>query len=111
MNPLIAICGTTAVGKSRLAIELALHLTRKITGQSTNATSKARIINADAMQVYAGLDIITNKVPVSEQMGIEHLLMGFVQPGKQYVVGEWVQEAASEVSSDYLCCYLCTLAN
>lgn len=53
----------------------------------------AKVINADAMQVYKGLDIITNKVTESEQQGIPHLLIGSKQPGEQYVVGEWVQDA------------------
>ncbi|KAF7800278.1 hypothetical protein EIP86_011526 [Pleurotus ostreatoroseus] len=92
MRPLITICGTTGVGKSKLGIELALALsdsTRKHGG-----FQGARIINADAMQVYAGLDVLTNKVPVDEQCGVEHLLMGFKQPGEQYVVGQWVKEAS-----------------
>lgn len=95
LRPLITICGTTGVGKSNLAIELALHLNR---GPRTDGCQGARIINADSMQVYDGLDIITNKVPESERQGIEHLLMGFKAPGEQYVVGEWVQDALKVVS-------------
>lgn len=95
MFPLIAICGTTGVGKSRLAIELALRLARQ---QLPNSRWKgARVINADSMQVYKGLDIITNKVSVRERQGVEHLLMGFKEPGEQYVVGEWVREAVRAV--------------
>jgi len=95
-RPLIAICGTTGVGKSTLAIELALHLSRQST---RDGWWGARVINADAMQVYRGLDIITNKVPESERQGVEHLLMGFKAPGEQYVVGQWVQDALAAVSS------------
>ena len=94
LKPLIAICGTTGVGKSRLAVELALALS------SSNALSRtpgARVINADAMQVYDGLNILTNKIPLEEQMGVDHLLMGFKRPGEQYVVGEWVRDAAQAV--------------
>ncbi|KAH8108498.1 tRNA isopentenyltransferase [Phellopilus nigrolimitatus] len=86
LKPLIVICGTTGVGKSRLAIELALELSRRGT-----------VINADAMQVYEGLDVLTNKVPAEEQRGVEHLLMDFKKPGEQYVVGEWVQDAVREI--------------
>ena len=92
-KPLIAICGTTGVGKSKLAIELALALSESRSQLKRGGYTGARIINADAMQVYAGLDIITNKVPLDEQCGIEHLLMGFKKPGEQYVVGEWVRDA------------------
>ncbi|KAF8906021.1 IPP transferase-domain-containing protein [Gymnopilus junonius] len=89
-RPLVAICGTTGVGKSKLAIELALHI--------NNSNAKypwrcAKVINADSMQVYNGLDVITNKVPEQERHGIPHLLMDFKRPGEQYVVGEWVQDA------------------
>ena len=96
LRPLIAICGTTGVGKSKLAIELALALSQNQplgNYPSIGGYTGARIINADAMQVYAGMDIITNKVPKEEQCGVEHLLMGFKKPGEQYVVGQWVKDA------------------
>ena len=92
LRPLIAICGTTGVGKSKLAIELALSLSQP-SERHQHEYRGARIINADAMQVYAGMDIITNKVPLEEQCGIDHLLMGFKKPGEQYVVGQWVKDA------------------
>ena len=106
LSPVIGICGTTGVGKSRLAIELAQYLSNTSYKQPSSSISPppstasnlgARIINADAMQVYAGLDVLTNKVPVSEQGGIEHLLMSFKRPGEQYVVGEWVRDARAAV--------------
>lgn len=93
--PIITICGTTGVGKSKLAIELALQLLRT----SPNHRWKgARIINADSMQVYSGMDIVTNKVPEAEMQGIDHLLMGFKNPGEQYFVGQWVRDAIEVVS-------------
>ena len=95
LRPLIAICGTTGVGKSKLAIEIAQYLSQNI--HHSHGYSGARIINADAMQVYAGMDIITNKVPLDEQEGIEHLLMGYKKPGEQYVVGQWVKDAIQAV--------------
>lgn len=96
LRPLITICGTTGVGKSNLAIEIASHLGRSFRSDNWRG---ARIINADSMQVYRGLDIITNKVPEAERQGIEHLLMGFKAPGERYVVGEWVQDALKAVSA------------
>ncbi|KAF9532375.1 tRNA isopentenyltransferase [Crepidotus variabilis] len=89
LRPIIAICGTTGVGKSKLAIDLAQHINRRC---SNSYWRGAKIINADAMQVYKGLDIITNKVPEAEQKGVPHHLMGFKEPGEQYVVGEWVND-------------------
>ncbi|CAL1703933.1 unnamed protein product [Somion occarium] len=100
LRPLIAICGTTGVGKSKLAIELALSLQLQ-TSHSTHGYNGARIINADAMQVYAGMDIITNKVPPEEQAGVEHLLMGFKKPGEQYVVGQWVRDAIQVIEETH----------
>lgn len=91
LKPLITICGTTGVGKSKLAIDLAVHLAKKQFGPQ--GWRGARVINADSMQVYKGLDVITNKVPVAEMEGVDHLLMGFKYPGEQYIVGEWVEDS------------------
>ncbi|KII88875.1 hypothetical protein PLICRDRAFT_588604 [Plicaturopsis crispa FD-325 SS-3] len=96
LRPLITICGTTGVGKSKLAIELA-----QILAQSKSRWTGARIINADSMQVYAGLDVITNKVPEDQRQGVDHLLMGFKQPGEQYVVGQWVQDAVDAIDATH----------
>lgn len=103
-RPLLAICGTTGVGKSKLAVELALLLSSSSSSKSSSTHPQlphgwngARVINADSMQVYAGMDVITNKISLQEQKGVEHALMGFKQPGEQYVVGEWVKDAMREV--------------
>jgi tRNA dimethylallyltransferase len=53
---LVVIMGPTGSGKSRLAVDLASHF-------------PIEIINADSMQVYQGLDVLTNKVPLHEQKG------------------------------------------
>lgn len=90
LHPLIAIVGTTGVSKSRLAVELALHIKLR---------QNAKVINADAMQVYAGLDITTNKMNLQEQRGVEHLLMSFKSPGEQYVVGQWVSDATKVIDN------------
>ena len=37
-------------------------------------------------------------VRIEERCGIEHLLMGFKQPGEQYVIGEWIRDAMEAVS-------------
>ncbi|KAJ7074395.1 tRNA isopentenyltransferase [Mycena amicta] len=95
-RPLVAVFGTTGVGKSNLAIQLALNL-----AQSSPNWKGARIINADAMQVYEGLDVLTNKVPLAEQHGVPHLLMGFKQPGEQYVVGQWVKDAINAIDESH----------
>ncbi|EKM82878.1 hypothetical protein AGABI1DRAFT_118307 [Agaricus bisporus var. burnettii JB137-S8] len=96
LRPLIAICGTTGVGKSNIAVELALRIQQ---GGFKNGWRGAKIINADSMQVYEGLNVITNKIPQEERMGVEHLLMDFKKPGEQYVVGQWVHDAIGLASN------------
>ena len=51
--PIVVILGATGAGKSKLALELA-------------AKYGGEIISADAMQMYKGLDIVTNKVIISK---------------------------------------------
>ncbi|GAB4076447.1 tRNA (adenosine(37)-N6)-dimethylallyltransferase MiaA [Nostocoides australiense] len=58
-HPVVAVVGATATGKSALALDLA----ERIGGE---------IVNADAMQLYRGMDIGTAKLPVGERRGIPH---------------------------------------
>ncbi|KIO13156.1 hypothetical protein M404DRAFT_122728 [Pisolithus tinctorius Marx 270] len=97
LQPLIVICGATGVGKSKLGVELALGLAN----QGHSRWRGARIINADSMQVYAGLDVATNKISPAEQMGIDHLLMDFKRPGEQYLVGHWVHDAVQAIKETH----------
>ncbi|TBU66178.1 tRNA isopentenyltransferase [Dichomitus squalens] len=97
-KPLIVICGTTGVGKSKLGIELALALSAK--GENYPYRG-ARIINADSMQVYMGMDIITNKVPLEERFGVEHLLMDYKKPGEQLTGPEWIKDAINAVEETH----------
>ena len=94
-KPLIVVCGTTGVGKSKLGIELALSLSDQ---KHKHPFRGARIINADSMQVYVGMDVITNKVPMDERCGVEHLLMDYKQPGEQLTGPEWIKDAIAVVS-------------
>jgi tRNA dimethylallyltransferase len=64
---LLAIVGSTGTGKSELAIRIAEAL--------RDEGKLAEIVNADAMQLYKGMDIGTAKVPVAERRGIEHHLI------------------------------------
>ncbi|KAI0713288.1 tRNA isopentenyltransferase [Earliella scabrosa] len=97
-KPIIVICGTTGVGKSKLGIELALALS---SNRHRGPYNGARIINADSMQVYAGMDVITNKVPVEERCGVEHLLMDYKQPGEQLTGPEWIRHAIDVIEETH----------
>lgn len=114
-KPLIAVVGTTGTGKSQLGIELALALQRQSSlppGLDFGRWKGAKVINADAMQVYRGLDIVTNKVTEEEKQGVEHLLMDFKDPSEEYFVSQWIKDTMNEVSlsfhantghTDFLC--------
>ncbi|XP_010264047.1 PREDICTED: adenylate isopentenyltransferase-like [Nelumbo nucifera] len=66
-NKIVVIMGVTGTGKSRLSIEIATRF-------------PAEVINSDKMQVYRGLDITTNKIPMHERLGVPHHLLGVVDP-------------------------------
>jgi tRNA dimethylallyltransferase len=76
------IAGPTASGKSALALELATR-----TG--------SRIVNADSMQVYSVLDVLTARPGAAELSRAVHLLYGHVHPSKRYSTGEWLREVGA----------------
>jgi len=61
---LIAVVGATGTGKSDLGIAIAARLRA--------AGTPAEVVNADAMQLYRGMDIGTAKVPTEERQGVPH---------------------------------------
>ncbi|EDO39856.1 predicted protein [Nematostella vectensis] len=71
--PVVVILGCTGTGKSKLAIEIG----KRIGGE---------IISADSMQVYKGLDIITNKVTTEEMRECKHHMIDFVSPLNEFSV-------------------------
>jgi tRNA dimethylallyltransferase len=83
-QPVIAIVGPTASGKSKLGIDLALEL-------------NGEIINCDSVQVYQEIQIATAKVPLEERQGIPHHLIDFVPPTVNYTAGEWARAAAEKI--------------
>lgn len=65
--PVLVVLGATGAGKSQLALELA----QKFGGE---------VISADAMQMYKGLDIVTNKVSQEERSLVKHHMIDFLDP-------------------------------
>lgn len=78
--PVIAIVGPTAVGKSRLALELAEEL-------------RADIVTADSRQVYRYMDIGTAKPSRAEQACVRHYMIDLVTPDEPYSVKRFGVEA------------------
>ncbi len=81
----ILIAGPTTSGKSALALTLAEKL---------NGT----IINADSMQVYSDLAIITARPGVEDQARVPHRLYGHVDASETYSVGRWCVDAAAAIA-------------
>src|SRR4051812_24332191 len=77
----VLIAGPTASGKSELALALA---------EQTGGT----IINADSMQVYRDLRIITARPTPEEEAGAPHRLYGHVDAAENYSVGRWCVDVA-----------------
>ncbi|KAF3337279.1 tRNA dimethylallyltransferase 2 isoform X1 [Carex littledalei] len=68
----VVIMGATGAGKSKLSIDLASYF------------SGVEVVNADSMQVYCGLDVLTNKVPLPERKDIPHHLLGTVDASMEF---------------------------
>lgn len=80
VKPVVLIAGPTASGKSALALEIA----RAFGGT---------VINADSMQVYGGLRILTARPSEDEERLVPHQLYGHVQPSEAYSVARWLKDA------------------
>jgi tRNA dimethylallyltransferase len=82
----IAVVGPTATGKSELAVRLALAL------------GDAEVINADAMQLYRGMDLGTAKLSVAERAGVPHHLLDVLEVTETASVAayQWQARAAVE---------------
>lgn len=74
----ILIAGPTASGKSALAVQLAL-------------ASGGVVINADSMQVYSVLDVLTARPPAEDLARVPHHLFGSVHPGAPWSTGHWLR--------------------
>ncbi|MFC4557205.1 tRNA (adenosine(37)-N6)-dimethylallyltransferase MiaA [Virgibacillus kekensis] len=74
----VAVVGPTAVGKTRLSVEIA----KKFQGE---------VISGDSMQVYKGLDIGTAKVTEKEKQGIPHYMIDIKEPAESFSAAEFKQ--------------------
>ena len=83
-SKIILISGPTASGKSSFAIKIA----KKINGE---------VINADSMQVYKQLKILTARPTKKEQKKIKHHLYGVIDLNKKFSTGQWLKIAIRKI--------------
>ena len=86
VGPVVAIVGPTASGKSDLALTLAQRL-------------RGEIVNADAMQLYRGMDIGTAKTPVEARRGIAHHQLDVLDVRQEASVAAYQREARLDIDS------------
>jgi len=82
--PVVAVVGSTATGKSDLAVALALRLA-------------GEVVNTDAMQLYRGMDIGTAKLTVGERRGVPHHLLDVLDVTQEASVAVYQRQARAAV--------------
>jgi tRNA dimethylallyltransferase len=86
---LIVIVGATGTGKSRFSLDL---------GELIRSEGRqVEIVNADAMQLYRGMDVGTAKLPVSERRGIPHHLLDVLDPRDEASVSKYQSDARAAI--------------
>ena len=90
---LIAVIGATGTGKSDFSLDLAQALGRR--------SLTAEVVNADAMQLYQGMDIGTAKLSPDHRRGISHHLFDVLSPAEEAAVSSY-QEQARKVIEEIL---------
>lgn len=102
----LVILGPTAVGKSDLAVEIALSLSglnqsKRLVDRTGDLSSKSpvlgEVISADSRQVYTGLNIGTGKITKKEMRGVPHHLLDVMNPKKVYSVELWKKQAEDTI--------------
>ncbi len=86
-QPIVALVGATASGKTGLSLDLAEHL-------------GGEVVNTDAMQVYRGMDIGTAKLPESERRDIPHHLLDVLdvtEPATVALFQEWARDVVADI--------------
>ncbi len=91
---IIAIVGATASGKSALAMQLAGQLAGLLA-----ADCGGEIVNADSMQLYRGLPILTACPEQSDMMAVPHHGYGWLDASARCSVGRWLGETRDYVSA------------
>lgn len=94
--PVLVIFAPTATGKTELLFRLFGKRQNREKGKSEFSPPlipNAKIISADSMQVYRGMDICTAKPTAEERRRLEHFLLDIKNPDEQFSVAEFVERA------------------
>ncbi len=86
---LVVIVGATGTGKSELSLSLAESIASR--------GGAAEIVNADAMQLYRGMDIGTAKLAPAERRGIPHHLLDVLDPVDEASVADFQTDARTAI--------------
>ena len=87
-KPLVVLLGPTAVGKSRVAIDVAKRL-------------DTEILTADSRQVYRGMDVGTDKPSMTARQDIPHHLIDLVDPDERFNAGLFRRQATEVIEGLY----------
>jgi len=87
-KPVVVMVGPTAVGKSRVAVEVAKAF-------------ETEILTADSRQVYRGMDVGTDKPVLEARQGVPHRLIDLVDPDKSFNAGLYRRQAVDEIERLY----------
>ena len=87
-KPVVVMVGPTAVGKSRVAIEVAKAF-------------ETEVLTADSRQVYRGMDVGTDKPLPEERQGVPHRLIDLVNPDDSFNAGVYRRRALDEIERLY----------
>ena len=84
MNKIVLIAGPTCSGKSRIALDLAVAL-------------DGVVVNADSMQVYREIPVLSAQPTLEDQSKVDHLLYGHISAVEEYSVGHWLSEVSDSI--------------
>ncbi len=91
----VAVVGATATGKSDLAVDLALALRSSAGGAPGGG---GEVVNADASQLYAGMDVGTAKLPPGQRLGVPHHLLDVLRVTQDASVARYQREARAALA-------------
>jgi tRNA dimethylallyltransferase len=95
MSSMFALVGPTGTGKTDLSLDLAERIAQS---PESAAQQRAEIVNADAMQLYRGMDIGTAKLPASERRGIPHHLFDVLEVTDESTVAAYQRDARAVIT-------------